>query len=79
MILVGVIFFVAWLLEDIIFFSLFIGIPAGIISAIIAFVFLTVRQTRHRGFYLSMKSSSKTNNVKTINTPSPNIANYGRI
>jgi hypothetical protein len=40
-IFIAVMFFVAWLLEDIIFFSLFIGIPAGLISALIAFVVLT--------------------------------------
>ena len=32
---------VAWILEDIIYFSLFIGIPAGIISAAVAFIVLT--------------------------------------
>jgi hypothetical protein len=36
-----VMFAAAWLLEDIIYFSLFIGIPAGIISAAVAFVILT--------------------------------------
>ena len=40
-IFIAVMFFVAWLLEDIIYFSLFIGIPAGFISALIAFVVLT--------------------------------------
>ncbi|MBN1455292.1 MAG: hypothetical protein JW945_03445 [Methanomicrobia archaeon] len=38
---IAVMFFVAWLLEDIIYFSLFIGIPAGLISALVAFVVLT--------------------------------------
>jgi len=41
LIFIVVMFFVAWLLEDVIYFSLFIGIPAGIISAAIAFVVLT--------------------------------------
>jgi hypothetical protein len=41
-IFIAVTFFVAWLLEDVIYFSLFIGIPAGIISAIAAFVLLTL-------------------------------------
>jgi len=36
-ILVLVTFFVAWLLEDIIYFSLFIGIPCGIIVALVLF------------------------------------------
>jgi hypothetical protein len=40
-IFIAVMFFVAWLLGDIIFFSLFVGIPAGLISALIAFVVLT--------------------------------------
>ncbi len=40
-IFIAVMFFVAWVLEDIIYFSLFIGIPAGLISAVIAFVLLT--------------------------------------
>jgi hypothetical protein len=40
LIFVAVMFFVAWLLEDVIYFSLFIGIPAGSISAIAAFVLL---------------------------------------
>ena len=40
-IFIAVMFFVAWLLEDIIYFSLFVGIPAGLISALIAFVVLT--------------------------------------
>jgi preprotein translocase subunit SecF len=31
--LVGVTLLVAWLLEDVIFFSLFVGIPAGVLSA----------------------------------------------
>ncbi|HDS44647.1 MAG TPA: hypothetical protein ENN68_00865 [Methanomicrobia archaeon] len=44
-IFIVVMFFVAWLLEDVIYFSLFIGIPAGLISALIAFVVLT----RYRG------------------------------
>jgi hypothetical protein len=43
---IGVTFFVAWLLEDVIYFSLFIGIPAGIISAVIAFVVLSWYHTR---------------------------------
>jgi hypothetical protein len=41
-IFVVVMFFVAWLLEDVIYFSLFIGIPAGMISAILAFMLLTL-------------------------------------
>jgi hypothetical protein len=41
-IFVVVMFFVAWLLEDVIYFSLFIGIPAGSISAIAAFVLLSL-------------------------------------
>ncbi|MGC9443965.1 MAG: hypothetical protein ACP5E9_03400 [Candidatus Methanospirareceae archaeon] len=41
-IFIAVMFFVAWLLEDIIYFSLFIGIPAGLFSALIAFVVLTL-------------------------------------
>ena len=40
-IFIAVMFFVAWLLEDVIYFSLFVGIPAGLISALIAFVVLT--------------------------------------
>ena len=43
-----VMFAVAWLLEDIIYFSLFIGIPAGIISAAVAFVVLTRYQTNKK-------------------------------
>jgi len=35
LVLVSVTFFVAWLLEDIIYFSLFIGIPCGIIAALV--------------------------------------------
>jgi hypothetical protein len=31
-------FFIAWLLEDIIYFSLFVGIPVGIFSAIMVFL-----------------------------------------
>ncbi len=45
-IFIVVTFFVAWLLEDIIFFSLFIGIPVGIISAVIAFAIMTRYQTK---------------------------------
>jgi hypothetical protein len=41
---IGVTFFVAWLFEDIIYFSLFVGIPVGIISSIIVFVILTLYQ-----------------------------------
>ncbi|MEA2075600.1 MAG: hypothetical protein U9O85_07710 [Euryarchaeota archaeon] len=41
-------FFVAGLLEDVIYFSLFIGIPAGIISAIIAFAIMTWCQAKNR-------------------------------
>lgn len=37
-VLFAAILLVAWLLEDIIYFSLFIAIPAGIVSAILAFV-----------------------------------------
>ena len=37
---IGITFFVAWLLEDIIYFSLFVGIPVGIISSIIPFILL---------------------------------------
>lgn len=48
LIFAAVMFFVAWLLEDIIFFSLFIGIPAGLISAILAFALLTVRHARQK-------------------------------
>jgi hypothetical protein len=32
---VAVTLLVAWLLEDVIFFSLFVGIPAGLVSAVI--------------------------------------------
>jgi hypothetical protein len=39
-------FFVAWLLEDVIYFSLFIGIPAGIISAAVAFAVLSRQHAR---------------------------------
>ncbi|MBN1762348.1 MAG: hypothetical protein JW878_04630 [Methanomicrobia archaeon] len=39
---------VAWLLEDIIYFSLFVGIPAGIISAAVAFVVLTWYRTHKK-------------------------------
>jgi hypothetical protein len=46
LIFIVVMFSVAWLLEDIIYFSLFIGIPAGIISAAVAFVVLTGYQNR---------------------------------
>ena len=35
--LVSVTFFVAWLLEDSIYFSLFIGIPCGIVAALVVF------------------------------------------
>jgi hypothetical protein len=42
LIFVVVMFFVAWLLEDVIYSSLFIGIPAGIISAIAAFMLLSL-------------------------------------
>ena len=41
-IFIAVMFFVAWLLEDVIYFSLFVGIPAGLISALIAFMVLTL-------------------------------------
>jgi hypothetical protein len=41
---IGVTFFVAWLLEDIIYFSLFVGIPVGIISSIVVFMILTLYQ-----------------------------------
>lgn len=43
---ISVMFFVAWLLEDIIYFSLFIGIPAGIISALVVFVVLTLHKAK---------------------------------
>ena len=43
-----VMFAVAWILEDIIYFSLFIGIPAGIISAAVVFVILTWYQNKKR-------------------------------
>jgi hypothetical protein len=43
---IGVMFFVAWLLEDVIYFSLFIGTPAGIISAVVAFVVLSWHHAR---------------------------------
>jgi len=39
-------FFVTWLLESQIFFSLFIGIPVGIISAMVAFVIMTRYQAK---------------------------------
>jgi len=45
-IFIVVTFFVAWLLESRFFFSLFIGIPVGIISAVVAFVTLTRYQTK---------------------------------
>ena len=35
---VGVTFLVAWLLEAVIYFSLFVGIPAGILSAFVVAV-----------------------------------------
>jgi len=47
-IFIGVTFFVAWLLESRIFFSLFIGIPMGIISALAAFAVMTWYQTKTR-------------------------------
>jgi len=47
-IFIVVMFAVAWLLEDVIYFSLFVGIPAGIISAAVAFVVLTWYQTKKR-------------------------------
>ncbi len=37
-VLVTVTLFVAWLFEDIIYFSLFIGIPCGLFAALIVFV-----------------------------------------
>lgn len=40
-IFIVVTFFVAWLLESRIFCSLFIGIPVGIISAMVAFAIMT--------------------------------------
>ncbi|MBK5190470.1 MAG: hypothetical protein JJE19_03120 [Methanosarcinales archaeon] len=40
-IFIGVTFFVAWLLESRIFFSLFIGIPVGVIGALAAFAIMT--------------------------------------
>lgn len=46
LIFIVVMFFVAWLLEEVIYFSLFIGIPAGIISAAVAFVVLSWRHAR---------------------------------
>jgi uncharacterized membrane protein (DUF485 family) len=47
-IFIVVMFFVAWLLEDVIYFSLFIGIPAGLLSALIAFVVLTLYQGKSK-------------------------------
>jgi len=47
-IFVAVMFFVAWLLEDVIFFSLFIGIPAGGISAILTFALLTAQHAKKK-------------------------------
>jgi hypothetical protein len=47
-IFIVVMFAVAWLLEDVIYFSLFVGIPAGIISAAVAFVILTWYQNKKR-------------------------------
>lgn len=41
-------FTVAWILEDIIYFSLFIGIPVGIISAIAAFAILSLYNSKTR-------------------------------
>ena len=46
LIFIIVMFAVAWILEDVIYFSLFIGIPAGIISAAVAFVVLTWYQKK---------------------------------
>lgn len=46
LIFVLVMFFVAWLLENVIIFSLFIGIPAGVISAIVAFTLLTMQHAK---------------------------------
>lgn len=34
---VAVMFLVAWLLEDAVYFSLFVGIPAGLIAGALAF------------------------------------------
>ena len=39
---VVVMLFVTWLLEDVIFFSLFVGIPAGILAAVAVWVFLYI-------------------------------------
>jgi hypothetical protein len=38
LVLVLVTFFVAWLLEDILYYSLFSGIPCGIIAALVVFI-----------------------------------------
>ncbi len=46
LIFIGVMLFVTWLLEDIIYFSLFIGIPVGVISAMVAFMIMTRYQTK---------------------------------
>ncbi len=43
---VSVMFFVAWLLKSIMFFSVLVGIPAGAISAAVVFVVLLVRSKR---------------------------------
>lgn len=45
-IFIGVTSFVAWLLESRIYFSLFIGIPVGISSAMVAFVIMTRYQAK---------------------------------
>ena len=46
-VLLTVTLLVAWLLEDIIYFSLFVAIPAGILSALSAFV-ITMKSTGPR-------------------------------
>jgi len=48
---IGITFFVAWLLEDIIYFSLFVGIPVGVISSIVVFVLLTLCQVPRSSNY----------------------------
>ena len=57
-IFIGVTFFVTWLLEDIIYFSLFIGIPVGVISAMVAFMIMTRYQTKNRKVLYTGRLSS---------------------
>lgn len=48
--LVMVTLLVAWALEDIIYFSLFVGIPVGIVSAVLVFLLLRMfLRKRHEG------------------------------